>query len=50
MSEVRLSFSRRIIVHIPVVVELLKSPYDCLFGLACTDLRKKDVQEKLEIG
>lgn len=34
-------------VHIPVVVELLKSPYDCLFGLACRDLREKDVQEKL---
>lgn len=36
-------------VHIPVVVELLKSPYDCLFGLVCTDLRKKDVQEKLSV-
>lgn len=34
-------------VHIPVVVELLKTPYDCLFGLACSDLRNKDVQEKL---
>ena len=34
-------------VHIPVIVELLKSPYDCLFGLACADLRKKEVQEKL---
>lgn len=34
-------------VHIPVVVELLRSPYDCLFGIACADLRKKEVQEKL---
>lgn len=34
-------------VHIPVVVELLKSQYDCLLGLACSDLRKKEVQEKL---
>lgn len=34
-------------VHVPVVVELLKSPYDCLFGIACADLRKIDVQNKL---
>lgn len=34
-------------VHIPVVEELLKSTYDCLFGLTCSNLRKKKVQEKL---
>lgn len=34
-------------VHIPVVEELLKSQYDCLFGLECVELRKKEVQETL---
>ena len=34
-------------VHIPVVVELLKPSYNCLFGLPCVELRKKEVQEKL---
>ena len=34
-------------IHIPVVKELLKSKYDFLFGLACADLRKKEVQNKL---
>ncbi len=34
-------------IHIPLIEELLKSPYDCLLGLACADLRKKNVQEKL---
>lgn len=34
-------------IHTPVIVELLKSQYNCLFGLACADLRKKDAQDKL---
>lgn len=35
-------------IHITVVEELLKSQYDCLFGIACADLKKKDVQDKLQ--
>lgn len=35
-------------VHIPVVKEILKTQYDCLLGLECVDLRKRDVQERLE--
>lgn len=35
-------------VHIPVVEELLKPRYDCLAGLECIELRKQEVQEKLE--
>lgn len=31
----------------PVVEEILKSEYDCLFGLACTDLRNSDVRAQL---
>ena len=30
-------------VHAPIVEEILKPEYDCLFGLACTDLRNSDV-------
>ena len=32
----------------PVVEEVLKPEYDCLFGVACTDLRKPEVQERLK--
>ena len=35
-------------VHTPIVEEILKPEYDCLFGLACTDLRDPEVQEKLK--
>ena len=35
-------------VHIPVVKEIMKSEYDCLLGVACTDFRKEEVQSKLE--
>lgn len=35
-------------VHIPVVKELLKPEYDCLFGIECRDLRKDSVQNKLK--
>lgn len=31
----------------PIVEEILKSEYDCLFGLACTDLRNSDVRAQL---
>ncbi len=34
-------------IHIPVVKELLKPQYDCLAGIECTELRKKDVQKRL---
>ena len=34
-------------VLVPVVEEILKSEYDCLFGLACTDLREPEVQARL---
>ena len=30
-------------VHTPIVEEILKPEYDCLFGLACADLRNNDV-------
>ena len=30
----------------PIVEEVLKPEYDCLFGLACTDLRESEVQER----
>ena len=30
-------------VHTPIVEEILKPEYDCLFGLACADLRDDDV-------
>ena len=32
----------------PVVEEVLKPEYDCLFGLACADVRNSDVWEQLE--
>ena len=35
-------------VHTPIVEEILKPEYDCLFGLACADLRKSEVQMMLE--
>lgn len=31
----------------PIVEEVLKPEYDCLFGVACADLREPDVQERL---
>ena len=31
----------------PIVEEILKPEYDCLFGLACADLREPEVQERL---
>ena len=31
-------------VHTPIVEKILKPEYDCLFGLACTDLRNDDVR------
>ena len=30
----------------PIVEEILKPEYDCLFGLACADLRESEVQER----
>ena len=32
----------------PIVEEILKPEYDCLFGLACTDVRNSDVWEQLK--
>lgn len=32
----------------PIVEEILKPEYACLFGLACTDLREPEVQDSLE--
>lgn len=38
-------------VHIPFVKEVMDSKYDCLLGLPCADLRKKETQERLiELG
>ena len=34
-------------VHTPIVKEILKPEYDCLFGLACADLRNSDVWAQL---
>lgn len=34
-------------VHTPIVEEILKPEYDCLFGLACADLRRSEVQVML---
>lgn len=31
----------------PIVEEILKPEYDCLFGAACTNLREPEVQERL---
>ena len=33
-------------VHTPIVEKVLKPEYDCLFGLACTDVRNSDVREQ----
>ena len=35
-------------VLVPIVEKVLKLEYDCLFGLACTDLRDSEVQERLK--
>ena len=35
-------------VLVPVVEEILKPEYDCLFGVACTDLGESEVQGSLE--
>ena len=32
----------------PVVEKILKPEYDCLFGLACADLRESEVKDRLE--
>lgn len=32
----------------PIVEEILKPEYGCLFGLACTDVRESEVQDRLE--
>lgn len=34
-------------IHIPVVEEILRPDYDDLFGILCTDLRKKSAQDAL---
>jgi len=34
-------------VHTPIVEEILKPEYDCLFGLACMDVRNSDVRVQL---
>lgn len=34
-------------VHTPIVEKVLKPEYDCLFGLACADVREPDVQTRL---
>ena len=34
-------------VHVPVVQEILNPKYDCLFGMECIDLRKKEIQGRL---
>ena len=35
-------------IHEPVVNELLKPRYDCLFGLECKEMKKKEIQNTLE--
>lgn len=35
-------------VLMPVVEEVLKPEYNCLFGVACADLREPEVQERLK--
>lgn len=35
-------------VLVPIVEKILKSEYDCLFGVACADLRESEVQDRLE--
>ena len=34
-------------VLVPIVEEVLKPDYDCLFGVACTDVRESEVQDRL---
>ncbi len=35
-------------VLVPIVEEILKPEYDCLFGVACTDLRNDDIRAQLK--
>ena len=35
-------------VHTPIVEEILKPEYDCLFGLACADVRNSDVWAQIK--
>lgn len=35
-------------VLVPIVEKILKPEYDCLFGLACTDVRNSDVWEQVK--
>lgn len=35
-------------IHIPIVEEILKSQYDCLFGIECIALEKQEVQNSLK--
>ena len=35
-------------VLVPIVEKILKPEYDCLFGVACADLREYEVQDSLE--
>ena len=35
-------------VHTPIVEEILKPEYDCLFGLACADVLNSDVWEQMK--
>ena len=35
-------------VLVPIVEKVLKPEYDCLFGLACTDVRNSDVWEQMK--
>ncbi len=35
-------------VHTPIVKQILKPEYDCLFGLACADVRKSEIQMMLK--
>ena len=35
-------------VLVPIVEKILKPEYDCLFGVACADLRESEVQNRLE--
>ena len=35
-------------VLVPIVEEVLKPEYDCLFGVACADLRESEVKDRLE--
>ena len=35
-------------VLVPIVEEILKPEYDCLFGVACTDVRNSDVWKQLK--